>query len=373
MARRKEFRVGLIGGGIGRQHMLGYVKLPDLFKVVTVCDIDARRATSVAALSEGCTTTPDIEVLLADPSIDIIDVCLPPSLHFPVSMRALKAGKHVVCEKPLAGSIREADELARAAKKAGRVLAPVFQYRFGSGFSKLRRLIESGVAGKPLVASVETQWHRGADYYDLAWRGSWEGELGGAVLGHAIHNHDLLDEYFGPVRRVAAFCATRVNDIAIEDCASIALEMESGAGAVSSVTLGAANDITRFRFCFANLTAESGLQPYNPAADEWTFTARPPTPQATVDRVIAEIGPETEGFAGLFAELHRSLSGQKSRAVTLADGRRSIELVTAIYESSRTGKFVTLPIRRSDPFYKRWAPPKRTRATKAAATRRKRR
>src|SRR5262249_30875645 len=159
----------------------------------------------------------------------------------------------------------------------------------------------------PLVASVETQWHRGADYYDLAWRGSWQGELGGAVLGHAIHNHDLLDEYFGPVRRIAAFTSTRGNDLAIEDCASIALDIASRASAVSSVTLGAASDITRFRFCFRNVTAESGLQPYNPAADEWTFTARPPTTQAAIDRVAAEVGPETEGFAGFFDELYKAL------------------------------------------------------------------
>lgn len=361
MASEKEFRVGLIGGGIGRQHMIGYVRLPGLFRVAMVCDLDGARAKSVAALSPGCATTPDIDAVLADASIDIVDVCLPPALHFPVSMRALKAGKHVICEKPLAGSIEEADQLEKAAKKAGKIIAPVFQYRFGSGFSKLRRLIETGVAGRPLVASVETQWHRGADYYDLAWRGSWEGELGGAVLGHAIHNHDLLDEHFGPVRRVAAFAATLVNDIAIEDCASIAFEMESGASAVSSVTLGAASDITRFRFCFANLTAESGLQPYNPAADEWTFTARPPTKQAAIDKVIAGVGPETEGFAGLFAELHRSLTGQKSRAVTIADGKRSMQLATAIYESGRTGKFVNLPIKRTDPLYKGWQPKKAAR------------
>ena len=96
-------------------------------------------------------------------------------------MRALAAGKHVVCEKPLVSSLRDADALIAAATSAGRILTPVFQYRYGPQVAKLRALVDAGFAGKPLVASIETHWRRDADYYDNPWRGTWKGEQGGAV------------------------------------------------------------------------------------------------------------------------------------------------------------------------------------------------
>jgi predicted dehydrogenase len=109
----------------------------------------------------------------------------------------------------------------------------------------------------------------------VPWRGRKATELGGAMLGHAIHAHDLLTFTLGQVRRVFAKVATRVNPIETEDCAAICLEMESGALVTSSVTLGAAEELSKLRFCFAELTAESpGVPPYRPAEGDWRFVAR---------------------------------------------------------------------------------------------------
>ncbi len=131
------------------------------------------------------------------------------------------------------------------------------------------------MTGRSLVASIETHWNRLPDYYDVRWRGRKATELGGAMLGHAIHPHDLLTFTLGPVRRVFAKVATRVNAVETEDCAAICLEMASGALVTSSVTLGAAEEMTKLRFCFADLTAENpGVPPYRPAEGEWRFIAR---------------------------------------------------------------------------------------------------
>ena len=354
-------RVAIIGAGIGREHLRAYLQLPDDYVVPVLCDLDQARATKVIA-TEGADPgvthiTSDFEAVLVRSDIDLIDICLPPHLHFEMSMRALAAGKHVVCEKPLVSSLRDADALIAAATSAGRILTPVFQYRYGPQVAKLRALIDAGFAGKPLVASIETHWRRDADYYDNPWRGTWKGEQGGAVLGHAIHNHDLLCAMLGPVKRLSAFTATGVNDIEVEDCAAISFEMESGALVTSSITLGAATDTSRFRFVFENLTAESDLLPYAPADGTWTFTARN-RDQAEVDAFLANQPATPVGFVGFFAALANTLQGDATNAVVAMDGRRSLELVSAIYTSARNGRMVDLPLGVNAASYDGWLPEK---------------
>jgi predicted dehydrogenase len=128
-----------------------------------------------------------IAEVLADPEVQIVDICLPPSMHVPVACDALAAGKHVIVEKPIAGSVAEADRLAAAAVASGRQVFPVFQYRYGRAFDQLAALDAAGHLGAPRVASLETHWNRKADYYAVPWRGTWAHEMGGAVLSHAIH------------------------------------------------------------------------------------------------------------------------------------------------------------------------------------------
>jgi predicted dehydrogenase len=351
------YRVAILGAGIGAKHVDGLAGLPDRFAVATICDRDRDRAAVLAETTPKATVATEIDAVLADPAIDIVDICLPPHLHFDVAVRALEAGKHVVCEKPLVGSVAEADRLAAVAERTGRRVAPVFQYRFGPGIRQLRALIDAGLAGRALVATVETHWDRDAAYYSVPWRGTWQGERGGAVLSHAIHMHDLLSHVLGPVERLSAFLDTRVNAIETEDCAAIAMQLGDGVPATSSITLGAAENTTRLRFCFGGLTAESGLEPYHPAAAGWTFTARGPASQAAIDAVVAGVPAAPEGFAGFFAELADALDGKPNAAVTLADGRRSLEFVSAVYHAARTGLAQSLPLATDHPCYADWLPP----------------
>ena len=259
----ERVRVAILGAGIGENHVRALTTLPDRFAVRVVCALEREQA--VAALAPGARAETDIGAVLSDPSVDLVVNGLPPALHCPITLDALAAGKHVVCEKPMALSITDAVRMRDAAVAAGRVLAPVFQYRYGLGFRQLRHLIRTGLAGRPLTASLETHWNRGDAYYNVPWRGTWNREGGGAILSHAIHAHDLLTVAMGPVATVSAALATRANDIEVDDCGAIAFTLESGAVATSSITLGAADDSSRLRFCFSNLTAESGLAAYHPA------------------------------------------------------------------------------------------------------------
>jgi len=348
-------RVAIIGAGIGAEHLEGYRALPDRFHVATLCDLDTDRA-KAAVGSDPIEVTADLDAVLADDRIDIVDVCLPPHLHFPVSVQALEAGKHVICEKPIVRSLHEADQLEAAAKSAGKQVFPVFQYRFGKATAQLAALTKAGLTGKAYVASLETHWNRDEEYYSIPWRGTWEGETGGALLSHAIHSHDLLCHVFGPVAQVFAAATTRVIDIETEDTAALTFVMESGALATSSVTLGAGNDTSRLRFCFEGLTAESGSAPYTPAQDEWSFIARAPVTQDQIDAVLATVPDVFSGFTGYLQAVADKLDNGRSNAVILEDGRRSIELVTAIYTSVRNGQSVPLPLAATSEFYNGWLP-----------------
>lgn len=348
-------KVAIFGAGIGREHLKAYRQLPERFKVTVLCDLDTDRAASILQ-GDDIKIERDAAAVLADPDIDLIDVCLPPHLHFEMTLRALQADKHVICEKPLVSSLKEVDALIEAAARSKGTLTPIFQYRYGPAMAQLHALIEAGLTGSAYAASLETHWNRDADYYAIPWRGTWAGEQGGAVLGHAIHNHDLLMHILGPVARLSAMTTTRANEIEVEDCAAISFQMESGAVASSSITLGAANDTSRLRIAFEGLTAESGSEPYAPATGAWRFEARVPTDQARIDEVLASVRDVNTGFTGFFEALADALEGRGGREVTLADGRRSIELVTAIYHANRIGKVVELPLGADTPLYESWIP-----------------
>lgn len=347
--------VALLGAGIGAQHLDAYRALPYLFRVCALVDQDLERAQSLRAEDdfEIARTWDDI---FAKDEVDLVDICLPPHMHLPVTLEALAAGKNVICEKPLATSMAGVDQIRQAEAQHQKSVYPVFQYRWGPAFSKLRHLKRMGLLGRPQVAALETHWARDAEYYSVPWRGTWAGEQGGAVLGHAIHAHDLLMHLMGPVRSVSAITATRVNAIETEDCAAISFELANGALATSNVTLGAARDETRLRLVFDKLTATSGTNPYAPGASRWSFTARNAKDQPRLDRALATAPIEALGFAGFLTAVAADLNGQSSDAVTLADGAASIELVTAIYHSAASGARVSLPLSTDHPLYNGWTP-----------------
>ena len=351
-----RFRVAVIGAGIGAAHVEAYRDNRQGYEVAVICDLDSGRAAKLAVTVPGAGTERSYAAVLKRSDIDLVDICLPPYLHLDAIEAALAAGKHVLCEKPLAGSLADVERVMRAAEAAGHVVVPVYQYRYGNGLARLRRLIEAGVTGRPLVASIETHWNRPPDYYDVRWRGRKATELGGAMLGHAIHAHDLLTFTLGPARRVFAKVAIRVNTIETEDCAAVCLEMESGALVTSSVTLGAAEELSKLRFCFANLTAENpGVPPYRPAEGDWRFVARGTRRQEEIDAALVGFEPCQESFSGLLEALHPALAGTAPWPLTLQDAYRSLELVSAIYYSSATNTAVDLPLAPDHPVRAGWA------------------
>jgi len=355
-----RIRVAVVGGGIGQRHLAAYRALPELFDVVAVCDIDLARAAGLAETFDVSHVTGSLDELCRMDELDVIDICTPSHLHEAHTLQALAAGKHAVCEKPVAGSLAALDRLAEAEACSGRRVMPIFNYRFGAGAQKLRHLVTEGIAGRAYLGTIEVAWRRRADYYAVPWRGHWETELGGSLTTHAIHFLDLLMYLLGPVRSVFVRTATLVNPIETEDCASVSLEMANGALATVSVTLGSNVEISRQRYCFANLVAESNLAPYDKNTSEpWQFVADTPELKPRIDGALATITPAPESFVGQFARFGQALRADTGLPVTLADARRAIELLTALYASARSHTVVDLPIGSQHPLYGGWLPENR--------------
>jgi len=353
----KRFRVAVIGCGIGRSHIAeGYARLADQFEVLAICDLNTERLAAVGDEFAVPRRTTSFDEVLAMADVDIVDVSTPPGLHLAQAEAALAAGKEVVCEKPLVGSLADVDRLVAAEAKAKGRLMPIFQYRWGNGLQKAKRIVELGLAGKPYLATVETAWKRGAKYYSVPWRGRWDTELGGTLLTHAIHSHDILTYLMGDVASVFARAATRVNPIEVEDCAVASLVMKSGALASLAATVGAANEISRLRLCFEHVTFESSLAPYAPGDDPWQIIAASPEAEARIAEALANWSPVASRFEGQMSAYHQALASGDELPVRLADARRSLELITALYHASETGSPVDLPLPVDHPKYASWRP-----------------
>jgi predicted dehydrogenase len=348
-------RVAIIGCGIGRSHIVeGYLPHPDKFEVALLCDLNEARLAEVADEFGIAGRTTSFAEVLADDSIDIVDICTPPGIHLEQVVAALQAGKHVICEKPLTGSLSGVDEIMRVEKTAKGVLMPIFQYRYGDGVEKAKRIIEAGIAGKPYMGSVETFWLRTPAYYAVPWRGKWATELGGVLVTHALHLHDMLLHLMGPATRVFGRVATRVNDIEVEDCASASLQMENGAFVSLSCTLGSQQEISRLRLHFENVTFESNHEAYSPGKAPWTILAANDEVQRRIDAVIGDWHPVAPRFTTQMAHFHAHLEGNGPLPVSTADARRALELVTAIYQSSDSGQDIHLPVGPDSPKYAEW-------------------
>lgn len=358
-SQSEVWNVGIVGCSIGRGHIArGYACHPDKFQVAALCDIDAARLAAVGDEFDIARRTRDFDEILRMTEVDIVDICTPSFLHADQVLAALAAGKEVICEKPFAGSLADIDRVAAAARQAQKRVMPVFQYRFGDGVQKVKRIIDSGAAGIPYLATVETAWKRGAAYYATPWRGHWRTELGGVLLTHAIHAHDLTTWLLGPPVSVFARTATRVNPIETEDCAAASLLMQNGALASLAATLGSQREITRLRLCFEHATFENAERPYAPGADPWSIIAASPEAEQRIAEVLAGYRPVAAGFEGLFDAYHAALSAGGPLPASLPDARQSIELATALYHSAATGAAVALPIGPDHPAYHGWHPPR---------------
>jgi predicted dehydrogenase len=352
-----DLRVGVVGMGIGQLHLLCWLEVRGATAVAVADTDDERRRGAATAWNLPAVATLDA---LLDLGLDIVDLCTPPAGHEAQILRCLDAGVHVICEKPLVGSVAACDRVAAAATRAesrtGARLMPIQQYRFGDGAARARALVTAGVTGRLFTASASTWWRRDRDHYDESpWRGTWSSALGGTVVNHAIHIHDLLTWIGGPLVELRAQMATRVNDTETEDCA-VAIGRTADGGLVTlNATTGAATESSRLVWHFEHVTIESSTEAYDPARGPWRFDFRSPDAGRRAAEVWDGLAPVSNLYRGQFQAFVDALP-DGPLPVTLADAAATLELVTAFYTSARTGAAVALPLAPDHPGRSGWSP-----------------
>ena len=347
-------RVAIIGtGNIANAHMEAYKTLKDHCRVTALVDIipgKARQFMERHGLQ--CDVYERHEDMLGRGDIDLADICTPPYTHASISVDCLYAGMNVVCEKPMAASLEECDRMIKARDDSGKLLSIIAQNRFRGPIRDLKELLKSGLAGPVRHVQVESLWWRGHSYYDLWWRGTWQKEGGGCTLNHAVHHVDMLCWMMGLPQSVSSVLANTAHDNAEVEDLSISILRYPGALAQLTASVVDHGEEQQVIFqcekakiaapfsCRASTPQDNGFPVPNPALEEEI---------AAYARALPPM--KYEGHTGQLADVLAAIRHSARPAVTGEDGRRAIELITAIYKSGAENREVKLPIGRSDPFY----------------------
>lgn len=236
----KKLNSAIIGcGSIASMHEAAILSCHNA-NLYAVCDIDSSKTLEMKQ-KHRCQEFSQYQELLESDTIDVVHICTPHYLHAPMAIEAMKAGKHVLTEKPMAISVSDALEMVRVSKQTGRMLGVSFQNRFNNTSRRVKEILNTGKTGRVLGARAFITWHRGAEYYSRdKWRGKWETEGGGLLINQAIHTLDLLQWFMGDIDTIKASIDTRLlkNVIEVEDTAEATIKFKSGATAFFYATNG---------------------------------------------------------------------------------------------------------------------------------------
>ena len=337
----KIFGVGVVGcGGISGVHIPVLLNLPGV-ELRAVCDIRPERAASAAERS-GAAVAESFEALIARDDIDAVHLCTPHYLHAPMAIAALRAGKHVLSEKPMATTLEDARAMIAAAEApgAGR-LGIIFQNRYNPATQALKAIIASGKPGRFLGARANVCWHREAPYYtESGWRGSLTTEGGGVLINQAIHTLDLLSYIGGPIARVRGHISTDLLEgiIEVEDNCHAVFEYTGGQKGVIQLTNNYVADAPiLLEAAFENATYQLlGEKLYEVTGGEMRLIERGEAP------ALSEKAYWGASHGLQIADFYNSLRTGRPIAVDARSAYPALNLVKAIQASSTSGEWVEL-------------------------------
>ncbi len=339
---------GIVGVGMIAEFHARAIAQTDGGKLVAVASRDQSRAQAFAANHGAAFATDDVNAMLHRDDVDVVCITTPSGAHLEPALAAIRAGKHVVIEKPIEISLERADLFLSAAQTAGLKVASIFQARFGSGAQALKAALDAGRFGRLVLAGAYVKWHRAPEYY-RGWKGTQALDGGGALINQAIHAVDLLQWFAGMPTEVFAWRTRRVHTaIETEDTLVSSLRFPGGAlGTIEATTALWPGWRRRLE-----ITGEHGsVILEDDTVTHWDFRdARPEDAQIRAATAAAALGSGASAPNAISAEGHRrqiqdlidAIRGNKPLAVDGAEGRKAVALVRAIYASADRGGPVRL-------------------------------
>jgi predicted dehydrogenase len=348
-----EHGFGIVGCGmIAEFHTKAINEIPGA-RLVAACGrklADAERITGIAG--GGCQPYNDLGRMLAHPGLDVVCVCTPSGAHLDPALAAAKAGKHVVVEKPLEITVPRCDAIIRACDGAGVRLCTIFPSRYTEANLNLKAAIDAGRFGRLTLGDTYVKWWRTQQYYDSGgWRGTWDLDGGGALMNQAIHNVDLLQWLMGDVATVQALTATLAHQrIEVEDTAVAALRFKNGAlGTIEAATSAYPGLLKR-----TEIHGDRGsARVEQDDITLWDFQEKVPSDNVILAAMAGQTGFKAGasdprgithiGHRDQLADFLRAIDEDRPASVDGREGRKSVEIIRAIYQSARTGRAVSLP------------------------------
>jgi UDP-N-acetyl-2-amino-2-deoxyglucuronate dehydrogenase len=285
----------------------------------------------------------DVEELLRQPGLDAVCITTPSALHLEPALAAIRAGKHLMIEKPLDATVEGTDRILREAEKRGVRVGSIFQARFSDAARRVKAAVDAGRFGRMVLASCYVKWNRTTEYY-TGWKGRLSEDGGGVIINQAIHGVDLLQWFAGMPREVFAWSTQRVHRIESEDTCVAALKFASGAlGALEGTTAAWPGWSRRVELCGEH---GSAVMEDDDIA-RWEFReARPEDDEIRAARASSAKGsgsanPMAINFEGHLRQIQDFIDGIRGQRPFFIEGveaRNAVALVRAIYDSAATGQ-----------------------------------
>lgn len=340
--------VAIIGAGnIAPAHIDAYRQFPDRCHLAALADIyldKAERRNSEFGLQARVFSS-HTELLAQCPEVRLVSVCTPPYTHAQIAIDCMLAGKDVLVEKPMASSVSECEQMIRVARQTGRTLSVVAQNRFRTPVMNLKRTLDTGLAGPVVHAQVDSFWWRGHCYYDLWWRGTWEKEGGGCTLNHAVHHIDMLCWMLGRPTQVQAVMANTSHDNAEVEDLSVAILTYPGA--LAQVTSSTVHHGEEQQLVFQCREARVSV-PWKVSASVSKSNGFPeanPVLEQTLDSTFRGFAQVVhEAHVGQIDDVLSALETGRPPLIGGEDGRTTVEVIAAIYQSATEHRPVGLPL-----------------------------
>lgn len=341
----RKIRFALVGcGRISANHFAAILQHKERAEVVAVCDIDIKRLAD-AANKLGVKAYDTLDKMLDAGGFDAVIITTPSGIHPMQAIKCAEAGFHVITEKPMATKFAAGIEMVKSCDKANVRLFVVKQNRLNPPIQLLKKAIESGRFGRIYSVACNVFWTRPQEYYDAAaWRGTWEFD-GGAFMNQASHYVDLLDWLIGPVESVQSYTATLARNIDVEDSGVVALKWRNGALGSMNVSM-----LTYPKNLEGSITiiGEKGTAKIGGLAVNeilvWDFADKKPE---DIDALKSNYQPTSVYGVGhpiYYNNVINTLMGLEEAHTDGREGLKSLELLIAIYISSRDGRKVSLPL-----------------------------
>ncbi|HEU4871402.1 MAG TPA: DegT/DnrJ/EryC1/StrS family aminotransferase [Pyrinomonadaceae bacterium] len=350
-ASARTIRFGVIGLGVMGQEHARVIAANPLLDLAAATDAQAATGRKVAS-DLGVKWFGSADEMIRSGEVDAVVIATPHWQHADLAVNALKAGLHVLCEKPLSVTVEQSDRVLQAAAESRGMFVVVHQKRFEPAYLFVKQLLDSGELGALYRCSmIESAWRSESYYRSSPWRGTWRGEGGGVLLNQAPH---ILDRYAwlcGMPETVTARCDTTLHDIEVEDTASAILHHANGAHGYIHISTIEAPAISRMVLCCdrGRITVENGKVQVTKLRDSIRErTANDTQPMGALESETRTINLPTDGdVLGVFYDdFVAAAHGSGTLTCPGDEGRNAVELANAMLLSSAQGTSVSLPLDR---------------------------